>query len=435
MAYAVIALCSLLSFTAFLNRALVQLDPRQAVPGRVDSAMDLFSAGVIVLDEKLRIVMANTSAENIVNREAGELLGRELDEWPWEKEIDWEAPWATTLNVGLSVSDQQMTLITESGKERSLLISCVFVGGAEGGRKGVLVTMDDITIVESQNRELTVMVSKLRQSQELIEEKNRELKELATIDPLSGIANRRALMEGLENSMQEAFRDKTELACIMTDIDFFKQVNDVHGHKVGDDVIKATANVLQGLCRDEDVVGRYGGEEFVMVLPGMDAEAAAKVAEKARIATIALAYGDDLPLEKLSASYGVSDLSCGAKDGATLVDSADQCLYLAKEGGRNCVVVFNSNVATAEDALIPSVDKPTNESANQSTSDQLQARTVELEKQVQQRDEELSKLGEFDSLTGMPLRSIFLERTEAELDRARVQRHRSIAVNVWVCTV
>jgi len=418
LAYGLIALFSLISFTAFLNRALVQLDPKQAVPGRVDSAMDLFSAGVIVLDEKLRIVMANTSAETIVNRKANELLGRELDEWPWQKDSEWEAPWATTLNVGLSVSDRQMTLKSDDGEERSLLISCVFVGGSDGGRKGVLVTMDDITIVESQNRELTVMVSKLRQSQELIEEKNRELKELATIDPLSGIANRRALMEALDNHISDAYRDETKLACIMTDIDHFKQVNDVYGHKVGDDVIKASASVLQSLCRDEDIVGRYGGEEFVMVLPGMDAEAAAEVAEKARIATIALAYGEDLPLDKLSASYGVSDLSCEPTDGASFVDSADQGLYQAKESGRNRVVIFNSDMKNSSENEKAVVEKQASESVNQSDSDRLQARTIELEKQVQQRDEKLNKLGEFDSLTGMPLRSIFLKKTEAELARA-----------------
>lgn len=418
LAYGFIALCSLVSFTAFLNRALVQLDPRQAVPGRVDSAMDLFSAGVIVLDEKLRIVMVNTSAENLVSQDAGELLGRELDEWSWEKQADWEAPWATTLNVGISVSDQQMILKTEAGEKRSLLVSCVFVGGSDGGRKGVLVTIDDITIVESQNRELTVMVSKLRQSQELIEEKNRELKELATTDALSGIANRRALMEALEDLLNDAIQNKSALSCIMTDIDFFKQVNDVHGHKVGDDVIKATASVLQSLCRDGDVVGRYGGEEFVVVLPGMDAKEAAEVAEKARIATIALAYGDELPLESLSASYGVSDLTCGATDGSALVDFADQCLYRAKEEGRNRVVVFSSDMETADEATIPAVENTSEKLVSQSDSDRLQARTIELEKQVQQRDDKLNKLGEFDSLTGMPLRSIFLTRAEVELARA-----------------
>lgn len=401
-----VALCSLGAFTAFLSRALVQLDPGRAVPGRVDSAMNLFSAGVIVLDAKLRIVMANQSAAAIANCTAVELMGRTLDEWSWRKDIGWQAPWATTLHSGLAISDEPLTLISDDEEERSFLVSCAFVG--DDGQKGVLVTLDDMTRVERQNRELTKTLVKLRQSQELITEKNRELNLLATTDPLTGIANRRTLMEGLELHMTQARLEGTLLSCIMTDIDHFKQVNDNYGHAVGDDVIRATAEVMQGLCREGDIVGRYGGEEFVMVLPGLDAEAAAQVAERARIAVIALAYGDRLAVPRLSSSFGVSDLSCGASDGPALVDAADQGLYRAKESGRNRVVIYDQDAVAV----------PVVESLIPSASDQAQARVLELEELLQQRDHELSVISEFDALTGMPLRTFFLQRTEAELIRA-----------------
>lgn len=419
---AFIALCSLVAFTAFLSRALVQLDPGRAVPGRVDSAMNLFSAGVLVLDAKQRIVMANQSAANIANCASNELTGRRLDDWPWQKAEGWQAPWSTTLHSGLAVSDEPLTLLAEE-EERSFLVSCAFVGDGDDGRKGVLVTLDDMTTVERQNRELTSMVVKLRQSQELINEKNRELKLLATTDPLTGIANRRTLMEELEANIQQARLEGTSLSCIMTDIDHFKQVNDNYGHAVGDDVIRATAEVMQELCRDVDMVGRYGGEEFVIVLPGLDAEAAAEVAERARIAVIALAYGDRLAVPKLSSSFGVSDLRCGATDGTALVDAADQGLYRAKEGGRNRVVIYDQELEAEPDNEGPSAeevvdDQVTHEEMTSSASDHAQARVLELEKLLAQRDHELSVISEFDTLTGMPLRAIFLQRTEAELIRA-----------------
>jgi len=414
---AFIAVSSLVAFTAFLSRALVQLDPKRAVPGRVDSAMNLFSAGVLVLDAKLRIVMANQSAASIANRDAYELTGQMLDDWSWQKREGWQAPWSTTLHSGLAISDERLALVTESGDVRSFLVSCVFVGDEDDGRKGVLVTLDDMTTVESQNRELTSMVVKLRKSQDVINEKNRELKLLATTDPLTGIANRRTLMEELDAHIKRATIEGFSLACIMTDIDHFKQVNDNYGHAVGDDVIRATAEVLQGLCRDSDIVGRYGGEEFVLVLPGLDAEAAAEVAERARIAVIALAYGDRLAVPALSSSFGVSDLSCGATDGTALVDAADQGLYRAKEGGRNQVVIHNAN-EQAPSAVQKVTTKPKMTATITSASDQAQARVLELEKLLKQRDHELSKVSEFDSLTGMPLRSIFLQRTDAELIRA-----------------
>lgn len=419
---AFIAICSLVAFTAFLSRALVQLDPKRAVPGRVDSAMNLFSAGVLVLDAKLRIVMANQSATGIANRDADELMGQLLDDWLWRKSEGWQAPWKTTLHSGLVISDERLTLVTGEGEERSFLVSCAFVGDEGDGQKGVLVTLDDMTTVERQNRELTGMVTKLRRSQDVINEKNRELKLLATTDPLTGIANRRTLMEELDAQMKRATLEGTSLSCIMTDIDHFKQVNDNFGHAVGDDVIRATAEVLQGLCRDEDIVGRYGGEEFVLVLPGLDAEAAAEVAERARIAVIALAYGDQLAVPRLSSSFGVSDLTSGAEDGKALVDAADQGLYQAKEGGRNRVVIHDPN-AQAPQAAEKVTETPAKEVMDTSVSDQAQARVLELEKLLQQRDHELSVISEFDSLTGMPLRSIFLQRTDTELIRATRDEH------------
>ncbi len=415
------ALGSMVAFTAFLFRVLVQLDPGSAVPGRVDTAMNLFSAGVIVLDAKLRIVLANLAAADIAQQSSTELQGQTLDEWSWRKHDDWQAPWATTLHSGLAISDEPLCLLGNSGEERSFLVSCSFIGDGTEERKGVLVTLDEMTQVERKNFELTTIVEKLRQSQELINRKNEELRLLATTDPLTGAANRRTLLEALAEQLKHSNPENAPLSCIMIDIDHFKKVNDNYGHAVGDEVIKATAQVLQGLCRDVDILGRYGGEEFVWVLPGIDATASAQIANRARIAINELARREQLPVPELSASFGVSDLSSKPKNAAALIDSADKGLYKAKQSGRNRVVIYDAEALEGNteegDISVPEDDAKWAES--QSTDlDRMYAQVLELEGMLKLREQELNEMRNYDALTGIPLRSIFTQRAEGELFRA-----------------
>ena len=405
-----VTLAAFLSFALFLGKVLVQLDPGRSVPERVDSAFDLFSAAVLILDERLRIVMANRAAERIVGAASGELVGRTLDAWPWQTERGWRAPWATTLDGGVAVSDQVSRLSMPDGTTRSFSVSCASVGDGTEGLAGVLVTLDDMTSAERKSEELATTLRELKRSQEAIEAKNRELETLATTDALSGLLNRRAVMERCETELERARRERRPLACIMCDIDHFKRINDTYGHAVGDSVIRAVANTLESCCRDVDLVGRYGGEEFVVLLPGLDADAAAELAERARIAVLALAAGAELPLERLSSSFGVSDLAGDARDGAALVDQADQALYAAKEGGRNRVVRHDrASIALPSEGAVVSP----------SEDDLTRAKLLELERLVHQRERDIASLREFDTLTGMPMRTLFLQRVGTELARAR----------------
>jgi len=386
-------------------------DPKRAMPRRVESAMNLFSASVFVLDAQLRIVMANKSGVQLVGSTATGLIGKQLEDWSWETAQNWQAPWKTTLNSGLAVSDQPLTFVTEEGSKRSLLVSCAIVGDL--GHKEVLVTFDDMTQVERQNSELTAMLTQLRESQNVITTQNHELTLLATTDALTGIANRRTLMETLAANFESAVRNNTKLSCIMTDIDHFKYVNDNYGHGVGDDVIREVAKAMQPLCRGVDIVGRYGGEEFVIVMPGVDAKEASLVAENARRAIFELSDGDLLAVTKLSSSFGVADMTCGAKDEDALVDAADQALYAAKQGGRNRVEIFDKNVMVVEAGeLVKSTDH------EECKIDQAAKRINELERTLETREQELHLLKELDPLTGVPLQTLFLRRLDAELERA-----------------
>jgi len=165
------------------------------------------------------------------------------------------------------------------------------------------------------------------------------------------------------------------------------------------------------VCRDEDLVGRYGGEEFVVVLPGLSAAQAAEVAERARIAVVALAVGDRLAVPRLASSFGISDLTCEPEDGPALIDAADRALYQAKQNGRNRVEIVGEAVSGGGAEGAVSADAPPVD------DDTIKARLVDAERRLDERDRDLQVLREFDALTGAPMSVLFLQRLATELTR------------------
>jgi len=164
-----------------------------------------------------------------------------------------------------------------------------------------------------------------------------ELKLLASTDPMTQLYNRRYFTEMSESLLDLAKRNKTESAIIMLDIDKFKNVNDTYGHKVGDDVIISLSKTLQKLTRKSDIVSRWGGEEFVILLPNTNIDGALTIAQKIRVTVENLVLEKNREL-KFTVSLGVSmvdtqnDLNIEASIGR-----ADEALYEAKESGRNRV--------------------------------------------------------------------------------------------------
>ncbi len=165
-----------------------------------------------------------------------------------------------------------------------------------------------------------------------------ELRRQAHVDYLTGVYNRRHFMERAEQELSRAHRYAKPLSMLMLDIDHFKQINDRHGHKVGDTVLKAVADLSQATFRDVDIVGRLGGEEFAALLPETDQPAALEAAERLR-ATIANAR---IPLPgappvSFSVSIGVSSMDSPEDNIDALLQRADKALYKAKDSGRNRV--------------------------------------------------------------------------------------------------
>ena len=166
---------------------------------------------------------------------------------------------------------------------------------------------------------------------------HQELERQATVDSLTGISNRRTLGELATRAIASAHRHKRNLAVLLLDADHFKRINDVYGHEVGDEALQMIAATLQCTLRSEDLLGRLGGEEFVVVLPDAGAAAAMASAERLRHAIETAEFKAWHRRIPLCVSVGVAVIDDG-DDFACLLRRADQAMYAAKRAGRNRVV-------------------------------------------------------------------------------------------------
>jgi diguanylate cyclase (GGDEF)-like protein len=162
----------------------------------------------------------------------------------------------------------------------------------------------------------------------------------AMIDGLTGLWNRSYFETRLSTELTLARRTGHPLACLMIDLDHFKQLNDRHGHPFGDEVLRTVGQILCDTCRNEDVVCRYGGEEFVVLTPNTPAGAAGGLAERIRAALAAFEWNSLGKGVKVTASIGVADLPAASPPG--ILELADSALYRAKHGGRNRVVLADA---------------------------------------------------------------------------------------------
>jgi diguanylate cyclase (GGDEF)-like protein len=170
-----------------------------------------------------------------------------------------------------------------------------------------------------------------------------EVERLSRTDALTEVDNRRYLEQRLEETFDHSRRMQEPFACVMCDLDKFKSVNDTHGHQAGDQVLRQLATLLKAAAREIDRVGRYGGEEFMLILPGASAEAAVTFAERVRKSVEEHTFAFDGGSVNRTISCGVAGWPHHEiTDIDALVRAADDALYVAKETGRNVVVRFDS---------------------------------------------------------------------------------------------
>ncbi len=210
---------------------------------------------------------------------------------------------------------------------------------------GMVSRMQDLVAnleskVALRTEELAATNDKLGQAVRELDEKNQALEVMTRTDRLTGLANRRRLEEALTTEVLRARRYGKPFSVIMLDIDHFKNVNDRFGHQAGDNVLIAIAGLLTRTARETDVVGRFGGEEFLLVCPETELLVVAALAERLRSEFSSM----DFPLVgRVTSSFGVAEFTQGDSV-KSLVERADQALYRAKDGGRNCVEVAGGKV-------------------------------------------------------------------------------------------
>ncbi len=168
---------------------------------------------------------------------------------------------------------------------------------------------------------------------------NRDLKEQASYDPLTHTVNRRAFFPLAEHTLERRKREFSPVSLLMLDLDHFKQINDNFGHATGDKILRGVAAALHTTLRSQDVLCRYGGEEFVVLCPNTKSQDAARIAERARqvVADLQIEFQGQTLRPTISVGYATYPSNCRTNDLLTLIEAADIGLYAAKNAGRNRV--------------------------------------------------------------------------------------------------
>ena len=437
---AFIALSSFICYFFVIKKTLRELDPSAVIPARVQKAFDVLQEGILILDEKEHIVMANKAFADLFGKSPGAIIGLKGSELGWldceiPKQVS-KLPWFKVMQDGQDHNGASMSLLNNIGRKIKLAVNAAMVTDNAGKCRGALVTFDNITQMEEKNFELSDMLNKLELANEDIQRKGKELEFLASRDPLTLCMNRRSLDRKLDALFTKAKADGTQLSCLMVDIDLFKSVNDRYGHATGDQVIKAVADILKTGTRDSDVVGRYGGEEFCLVLSGLDLERAKKIAERMRKTIEKKTCGG----VKITASFGVSSLEQNPSKPDELVNQADKALYAAKKSGRNRVVTWGKDInSVAEVGGGEEIQEQVSRSGKSATIDtdqaQLQRRVLELEELLEKRTIELEHYEMYNFKTGLPTRSLFEDRIGHEIAKSKRNNNLVVVLSVTIDTI
>jgi diguanylate cyclase (GGDEF)-like protein len=347
------SVAAMLFFALYLRRAFHYLDPGKVVPQRVQMAFDALSEGVIVLDQDGRIVMSNRAFDALTPDATVSSVGRRPQDLAWLQPCAPQkvAPWVTCMERAAVDLGIEYEAASPARPLRKLIVNCSPVVDDKGRVRGCVISFTDVTALDAAHRRLVHVMEELRGSKEQLERQNVDLRRMATEDPMTGTMNRRAFFPLLDSLFEHARRHGKPLTVLMADIDRFKAINDIYGHAAGDRVIQGFAAILKRGVRQDDIICRYGGEEFCIALPGADAQLAATIAERLRAMAAAelggcIALGD-APM--VTASFGIAQITECVPQAPQLVDQADQALYRAKRSGRNQVVRFEPEGAVADE--------------------------------------------------------------------------------------
>ncbi|NOY99731.1 MAG: diguanylate cyclase [Chloroflexi bacterium] len=308
------------------------------IPVARHTVMENIPEMVLVIDAQNRILDANRAALAWMGKSAEEIIGQDVLQVfsAWPKIAAYYEAENTTREEFQILGDSQRTI--------ELVIAPLY--SHFGDQDGRVVVAHDVTKRKQMETALKAANESLKAQLSKIESLQAQLREQVIRDPLTGLFNRRYLAEALDVEVARAERDKTPISAIIMDVDYFKDFNDTYGHKCGDQVLQYLGELLLENTRRGDIVCRYGGEEFVILMPKVDLEVAARRAESWRQAFETAVI--DYEKQQLSATFsvGVANFPLHAKNGEDLLKAADQALYRSKANGRNRVTVCQGAEST-----------------------------------------------------------------------------------------
>ena len=311
---------------------------------------------MLVIDRIGNVMLVNTALTRIRADAGPGLIGQAVDTLAWLtapfQERQRTPPWRKVLAGKGASLGRRIRIDSGDGVVRTVVLNCSPIDNGQDHVQGCLLTFSDITELEERTLKLRKALDDLSASQAEIVAKNAELTWHATRDALTGTLNRRTLMCEADLAFSRSQTTGSPLVCLMCDIDHFKSINDRFGHGAGDRVIESAARELAEAVGERGFVGRYGGEEFCVLLVGQTLEQGLRLAEYARAAveahTTAAIGLDAAPI--VTMSFGAAQLVPSIRSTAELIDRADQALYLAKRSGRNRVMPWQEVVSALEES-------------------------------------------------------------------------------------
>lgn len=345
----VIVPAGFLAFYLYIRRSLQYLDPTSAIPDRVRTAFDTLNEGVAVIDPDGRIMLCNKAFRLLHPHASQDLTGRALHEQTWLTGDDTarSQPWIKAMETNAPVTGHPVLITQPDQSVSRLIVNAAPIQDGAGKLRGCLVSFHDETELHHANEQMRDALGKLEASRRQIEAQNLELVRLATRDPLTGCYNRRAFFDAAEPLLAQAREQGRRLCCVMTDIDHFKRVNDTYGHAIGDQAILAVARALSAGLRTDDLLCRYGGEEFCILLPDSTPEQALNITERLRADIERNAGASVRSIEGLhfTSSFGVACFSPDLSGISELIELADHALYSSKHNGRNRVTRWTRDMS------------------------------------------------------------------------------------------
>lgn len=317
---------------------LQNIGTQMTVCNSIKEGLEVIQQGAAILLPRFigALALFNSSKDKL------ELVANWNGDWPGEKHYPPEECWAmrTGQQYYGNPGTEKIPCDHYSGTQDQMLCLPIIAQGDTYGimhffsNQNLEWTFEEIQLAASiaEHASLTFANLKLKES----------LKIQAIRDPLTGLFNRRYLIETLDSEISRANRKKTELTVIMADLDHFKQFNDEYGHDVGDFILSEFGQLIKTVIREEDTPCRYGGEEFTILLPETDRVGASLVTEKIR--NIIRNHDfvlNNQRLRQITLSMGVAIFPDNADSAASLLKKADEALYTAKSNGRDCVVIVD----------------------------------------------------------------------------------------------